>query len=733
MIKDNKNIIAYVSTFPPRECGIATFTADLTEAFDSLFAPRIESRIIAMNQDDLSKYNYSDKVIYQISQNNKNDYLRCATEINKNESIKLIHIEHEFGIYGDNFGSNLLFLIKEIKKSIVVTMHTILPNPRPEMRQVIREINENSRLIFVMTKTSKQILMSDYAIPEEKIKIVPHGIHHSSFSPSQKNKKMLGLKNKIILSTFGLLGPGKGIEYAIDALPNIIKKYPDVIYLIIGATHPVILKNEGETYRKNLIEKIKTLNLEKHVYFYNEYFTKEKLLDFLKETDVYLSLSLDPNQAVSGTLSYALGAGRPVISTSFAQAKEDVDDEIGYLVDFRSPIQIEQAIFKMLADPEKLKQMSRNSYFRTRNMVWKNVALSYMREIMNIIPELNDKERNSPKIKLQHIIKMTDDFGIFQFAKLTEPDSKFGYTLDDNSRALIAVTKHYKKNKDVGSLKLAKIYLEFINYAYNKEGFNNYINYDKTFNQELNDKENLEDSHARSLYALAEAASDTLPIELKKRAEELFIRGKNKIKTHLKSPRAISYYVISLCEWHNKIYDKKIREEINLYCEFLINLYKTTETQNWQWFEDILAYSNGIIPEALLSAYKITGDQRYFNIAKTTLDFLLSHSFKGTVCIPIGQEKWFKKGTVRTYFDQQPEEVTSLVSALNTIYDITKEHKYREFMLHAFNWFLGNNLLNQVVYDQETGGCYDGVQEKNINLNQGAESTISYLLARLII
>jgi len=733
MIK-NKFWIAYISTFPPRECGIATFTADLTEAFDTLFAPKVDSKIIAMNENEISKYKYTKKVIFQIAQNNKDDYISVAKKINSTKQIRLVHVEHEFGIYGDNHGSNLLSFMKEIKKPVIVTFHTVLPNPTEEMRKIVVEINDYSRLIFVMTKMSKEILMSGYGIPAEKIKIVPHGIHPASYSPSTKAKKILGLENKKVLSTFGLLGPGKGIEYAIEALPDVVKQYPEVTYLIIGATHPVVLRNEGEKYREQLIKKIKDLNLEKNVAFYNEYFEYEELLQFLQATDIYLSLSQNPDQAVSGTLSYALGAGRPVISTSFAQAKEDVTKEVGYLVDFKQPQEITESILKLFKNPDDLEQMSKNAYFRTRNMVWQNVALSYMKEISVIIPDLNEKEKNVPRLKLHHISKMTDKFGMFQFAELTEPNPKFGYTMDDNARALIAVTEFYSKNHNQLSLRLAKIYLKFIEYIYEKEGLHNYVNYDKSFNTTQNTAENLEDSYARGLYALAYvSAAKDVPDELREKAIHLFKKGRQKVSKKIVSPRAVSFYIKALCKWITVENNQSTKEEINNHCEHLIEFYKNNNVSGWQWFEDILTYSNGVIPESLLLAYKINGDQRCFNIAKTTLDFLISHSFKGSVCIPIGQQKWFKKGSERTYFDQQPEEVTSLVQALNTMYKTTKDEQYKGLMINAFNWFLGNNLLGQVVYDQETGGCYDGVQETKINLNQGAESTISYLIARLTI
>lgn len=726
--------IAYISTYPPRECGIATFTRDLTEAFDTLFAPKIDSRIIAMNQNEITKYNYSKKVIFEIAQDKEKDYINCAREVNNKRSIKLVHVEHEFGIFGENLGKNLLVFLKEIKKPVVVTFHTVLPNPVEEMKKVVNEINDYVRLIFVMTKTSKQILTDNYGIAAEKIKIVPHGIHPVSYTQSKKTKKILNLEEKIVLSTFGLLGPGKGIEYAIEALPGIVKEYPNAIYLIIGATHPMVLQREGEKYREELTNKIKSLNLEKNVAFYNEYLANDKLLEFLEATDIYLSMSMNPDQAVSGTLSYALGTGRPVISTAFAQAKEDITPEVGYLVDFKKPLEITEAVIKLLKDPINLEQMSRNAYFRTRNMVWQNVALSYMREITKVTPDLHEKEKNVPRLKLHHMSKMTDRFGMFQFAELTEPNPKFGYTMDDNARALIATAEFYTKHKNQQALKLAKIYLKFIEFIYKHDGINNYVNYDKSLNTKQNAAENLDDSHTRGLYALAYIASlSDLPSELRDMATTLFKKGKHKIDRKMVSPRSVSFYIKALCRWLAVENTPHIIDEIKQNCEHLINLHKTNNTPGWQWFEDILAYSNGVIPESLLQAYKVTGDQRYFNLAKTTLDFLVSHSFKENVCIPIGQQKWYKKGSDRAYFDQQPEEVTSLVQVLKTMHEVTQDDQYKVLMINAFNWFLGNNLLGQVVYDQETGGCYDGVQEKNINLNQGAESTVSYLIARLTI
>jgi hypothetical protein len=529
------------------------------------------------------------------------------------------------------------------------------------------------------------------------------------------------------------LSKGKGIEYAIEALPEIVKKFPNVVYLIVGATHPIVLKGEGEAYRNNLSKLVFELGLDKNVIFYNTYLPTEKILQFLQATDIYLSPSLDPNQAVSGTLSYALGTGRPVVSTAFAQAKEDVTAEVGRLVEFRNPAAIAGAINEILENKNLGIEMGKRAYFRTRKMTWQNVALSYMREFITIVPELGLQEKNLPKIKLKHLMNLTDDFGMLQFAKLTEPDPDSGYTLDDNAQALIVVTKHYEKYKNEKALKLARIYLKFLEYIFNNPGRHNYVNHNKTFNVERNTQEGLADACARGMHSLAVvAASKAMPLAMKKKAAKIF-RTNFDLEKMVPVPRAAAFYIKALCEWRKYDNDTRYEDMLKKYCQYLIELYEKVSEPNWQWFEDILAYSNGVIPEALLLAYKQTGDQKYFNIAKDSLDFLALHSFKINCCAPVGQSGWFKRGEKKTTYDQQPEEVTALVLALKLMYEISGDIKYKKKMRNAFEWFLGNNILGQVVYDHATGGCYDGVGEKEINLNQGAESTVAYLIARLAV
>src|SRR3989338_5253627 len=382
-IRKNRNLVAFLSTFPPRECGIATFTEDLSSAFRELFSPSVDARIVAMNLDEVSQPNYPRSVISRINQNNISDYSRVARELNSRPDIKLINIQHEFGIFGGRWGENLLAFMENIEMPIITTFHSVLPNP-------------------------------------------------------EITKKILGLSDKTILSTFGLLNREKGIEYVIEALPDVIKKFPNILFLIIGATHPIVLKKEGERYRNFLEKKVYGLGLAGHVKFYNRYLELQELLGFLKATDIYVSPSLNPNQAVSGTMSYALGTGRPLVSTSFAQAKEDITPNVGVLVEFKKPEEYAKAILMLLENPQLRARMSQNAYFMTRNMTWPNVALAYMRVFSEAMPLFNHQERNLPRIKFSHLAKLTDQFGIIQFAKLTEPDPASGYTADDNARALIA-------------------------------------------------------------------------------------------------------------------------------------------------------------------------------------------------------------------------------------------------------------------------------------------------------
>lgn len=730
--KRNKSWVVYLSTFPPRQCGIATFTADLTYAVDQMFGSSVESKIVAMNITEMSNFPYSEKVIFQIAQPSKENYINVANELNHLKEVKLINIQHEFGIFGGEYGSYLLPFLKKIHKPVIITFHTVLPNPNKEMQRIVKNIMKYAKGVIVMTRSSKEILERDYGLNPDQIKVIPHGIHHVPHATSEKAKSAFGFSGKIILSTFGLLGPSKGIEYVIESLPAVVKQFPNVRFLIAGVTHPVVLGEEGETYRNFLTKKVHERGLNKYVSFYNTYFNTNKLLQFLEATDIYISPSLNPEQTVSGTLSYALGSGRPVISTAFSQAKQDIVNEVGILVDFKNPQAFTNALIKLISNKELSLQMGKNAYFRTRHMTWGNVAHAYMEYFSQFVPDLNLGKKRFPPIKLEHLARLTDDFGIIQFAKLTEPDISSGYTLDDNARALMVSALHYVKFKTPSSLKLISTYLDFLYSVAKPDGyFYNYVDADHTINKQRNIQEYSEDPSARALYALALVSTiDEIPKRFRDKAYNLFEKSFQK-NIAFSSPRSIAFYVKALSCLVSEKKEKNVIAVLKHNCEKLITLYEKCNSLDWEWFEDYLTYSNATLPEALVLGYQATGEERYLEVAEKTISFLIKNTFKDGLYIPIGQSGWFPKQGIRQYFDQQPEDATASVQALIAMYKATNNKYYRELADIAFGWFLGDNVLGQVVYDRTTGGCYDGIGEKFINLNQGAESTISYLFARL--
>lgn len=729
--KSDKPVIIFLSTFPPRECGIATFTQDLASAFDQLFSATIETKIIAMNADAFSRHTYGKKVIFEITETDSQSYIEAAQRLNRLNHVKLVNIQHEFGIFGGEYGSYLIKFLEEIKKPVFTTLHTVLPKPTKKLWEVVRKIQNLSHKIIVFNLLSRTILMKEYQIDAKKISVIPHGIHPQPYRTSDKVKASLGYRGKIVLSTFGLLNQGKGIEYVLQSLPEIIQKNSNIVYLIIGATHPMVLRKEGEAYRNSLVKKVFDLKLNYNVAFYNRYLSTPELLKFLEGTDIYLAPSLDPNQASSGSLSYALGTGRPVISTPFIQARENITEQTGFLVPFRDSRAITKALEKLIGDRKLILEMSRNAYLQTRIMIWPNVALAYGRRFSEFLPEFSGGDKTVFPIKLTHLIHMTDDFGMFQFARLTEPDRSFGYTVDDNARALVACVLYYHKTKRSQVVKLISIYLNFLEYTQGPGCFQNYVYPNKDIDRKSNKKVNLEDSTARALYALAVTGNiSSVPFAQREKAKEIFQKSFEK-GARFTSPRSAAFYIMALHQFLLRNQDKKKEKALGTHCEDLTSAFHRNSKATWKWFEDRLAYSNASIPQALVLAYEITKKQEYLDVALQAFDFLIEKTFVNGKYVPIGQDGWYEQGKKRHFFDQQPEDVSAMVQALKDFYRITKKPHYQSLMYQAFRWFYGHNTLGQIVYDPTSGGCYDGVRKKGVNLNQGAESTVSYLLARL--
>ena len=722
------NHILFVSSYPPRECGIATFTQDLTSAFDKKFNPALKAKICALNEQATSTYNYNCNVQYQINSPELESYVALAKKINSRSDIKLINIQHEFGIFGGEYGHYLVPFVQTLEKPVIITFHSVIPRPDRELKKVVKALAAECKAVVVMNRLSQNILEKDYHIPQYKIAYIPHGIPQVAYESSKKFKKELGFEGKIVLSTFGFISKNKGVEYAIRALPKIIRKYPNIIYLIMGETHPDVRKRWGEEYRDRLNREINRLGLNDHVKFYNKYVPLEEIIHLLKATDIYISTPIDKDQSVSGTLSYALGCGRAVVATATEYAKHIVNKKNGVLVHFKKSKEIAKAVISLLNDEKTNKAMATHAYKDTRPMIWPNVAESYLK-LYKKFTRLDEEKNKLPEIKFDHIIRLTDDFGIIQHAKYSQPEKRFGYSLDDIARALIACAMHYKNNSSAELARLMSIYLKFIRFARRKNGtFANIVSY----NKRRRDKTVEQDAQGRTLWALGFTLSRTyLPEELKNEAHKLF-RSSLSLTRKIVAPRSIAFALMGLYHYL-KVFPKNTKVKIifRSFADQLAGLYEDNASPDWPWFESGLTYSNSRLPEALFYAYDLLKNKKYLKIAKSSLAFLESITLGPNYYMPIGQKGWYYKNRQRSYFDQQPEDTAAIVQTEIAAYKITKNRAHLLNGLKAFRWFLGENYLNLMVYNEATGGCHDGLEQYGLNLNQGAESTISYLMARL--
>ncbi len=723
------NYILYVSSYPPRECGIATFTQDLTLAFEKKFNPITKAKIVALNDQSTSMYNYGNKVFSALTATDSAPYIQLAKKINRQDDIKIVNIQHEFGLFGGDWGNYLLPFLQALEKPVVTSFHTVLPHPEPDLYNVVRAIADSSKTLVVMNQHSKILLEKDYEIPSDKIVLIPHGIPQTPFEPSDTFKEKFGLKGKIVLSTFGMLSRNKGIEYTIRALPKIVKHFPNITYLILGATHPVVRREDGEEYRNFLTQEVDRLGLKNNVKFYNKYLTLEEIVQYLKATDIYISPTLDLGQSVSGTLSYAMGCGRPIISTATAYAKYIIDDRNGALIPTKNASVTSKTLLELLRDPKRMKAMGQESYERSRQMIWPNVAAAYF-DVYKKHAHLETEERKLPEIKLDHLFRLTDEFGILHHARYSKPAKRFGYSLDDNARALIVSARAYALTQKPDLLNLIKIYLNFLKFCQEKNG--TFVNFVSSHRKRLISEFD-EDTQGRTLWALGLVSGiQTLPPEILVEVRALFQSTLKTLST-LQSPRAIAFAMFGLYFWLKHSPDATLLTQFIAFADLQLKTYSAAEKPDWHWFEDRFTYSNSALPESLFYAYDLTQRKKYLTVAKKSLEFLKKTTFENNYYSPIGQNGWYVRHQKRAYFDQQPEDAAAMVQSKIAAYQITKKSKYLEKAFTSFQWFLGKNHLNQMVYDEVTGGCNDGVGQYAINLNQGAESTLSYLLARLTV
>ena len=727
--------ILCITTYPPRECGIATYSQDLVKALNNKFNNSFKLKICPIESTN-ERHSYADEVEYILNTNDSNSFKKLAKAINANDNIGMVLIQHEFGLFAESKNEFEAFL-DVINKPIAVVFHTVLPHPNVELQLRVKHIANLAATVIVMTNSSAKILLKDYEIANDKIVVIPHGTHLVQHSNKELLKKKYNLSGKKILSTFGLLSSGKSIETTLNALPKAIENNPDILFLIIGKTHPSVVKNEGEKYREMLEEKVQELQLQQHVKFINYFLPLHDLLAYLQLTDIYLFTSNNPNQAVSGTFSYAVSCGCPIISTPIPHSKEVLKNDAGIIFDFENAQQLSNAIIKLLDDEALRKNISSNVLHRMASTAWENAAIAHAILFKKIADTNVSLHYNIPTINLHHIKKMTTDFGMIQFAKINHPDIETGYTLDDNARAMVAMCQHYALTKDEADLKYINIYLGFIKYCLQYNGcFLNYVDEQKDFTPQ-NNETNLEDSNGRAIWALGYLISlkSLLPMGFVEEATSLMQKGLKNITT-IHSTRAMAFIIKGL---HYANIENKNKEDIFLMKQLadrLVQMYRHEQDEDWLWFESYLTYANSILPEAMLCAWLATGEPIYKEIAQKSFDFLLSKTFNQSRIKVISNKTWLHRENAHIEFEiggEQPIDVAYTILALNKFYKVFNNKKYLDKMETSFNWFLGNNHLQQIIYNPCTGGCYDGLEENYVNLNQGAESTVSYLMARLTI
>ncbi|MCX2451971.1 glycosyltransferase family 4 protein [Pedobacter sp. PLR] len=734
--------IAYISSYPPRECGIATFNHNLLRAIGhDKVAISGDSFVVAMNDSEhLHEYEYPKEVKYIIRQENQKDYIRAADYINTSLADACI-LEHEFGIYGGESGNYILPLIARLQKPLITIFHTILKDPNYLQLTIIREIAKHSSRVVVMSHRAVGFLTGIYGIPFSKIQLIEHGVPDLEAKTDNPVKQSLAFKNKKVLFTFGLISRNKGLETVIQALPKIVAQNPDVMYVILGTTHPGVIKNSGEEYRDSLKKLAKKLNVSNNLTFIKKFVSEEELFDYLTAADMYITPYLNEAQITSGTLSYAVGAGAAVISTPYWHAQELLADNRGHLFDFRDADGLAKIVNDLFEDEVKLKKLRSNAYEYGLHLRWPSTGQVYIDVLEEAVSKyLSEKENGSkqiidpdmmPAFSLAHVHRLTDDTGIVQHAKYGIPNLKEGYCLDDNSRALILAILAYQQNKSKAALELLPIYLSFIQYMQCDDGnFRNFL----SFKREYLDEVGSEDSFGRTVWALGYLISNAPNNSYREFAKDLFLKSAPHFSklTHL---RGIANTVVGLGKYlEAHPYDGHIKEQMNLLIVPLKAAYNLNRSDNWHWFEDKMTYDNGILPLALLCHYEVSKDEESLTMALESMQFLSRHTMYDGYLNPVGNDGWlFKEGGQMALYDQQAIETMAMVLMYFKAYEITLDLSYVKQMYLCYQWFLGENSLHLPLYDHETKGCGDGLQPHGVNRNQGAESTLAYWISHLIV
>ncbi len=730
---------AFIATYPPRECGIGTFTNNLFKSIlnnDNSREKGNEGFIVALSDHDLS-YNYPDEVKLVIRQDNQIDYLEAVEYINLSGADVCI-LQHEFGIFGGQDGKYILPLLHKLKIPLIVTLHTILKTPSFSQKSIMQEICTMADRVVVMSHKAIEFLEEIYNVPKEKISLFEHGVPDIQFSP-EKCRKEFKLEKRKVLLTFGFVGRNKGLETVIKALPEIVEKYPEVLYIILGKTHPNVLRESGEEYRIYLMRLAKSLQVEKNVVFLNKFLDEQDLFKYLYACDIYITPYLNEAQITSGTLSYAVGIGAGVVSTPYWHAAELLADERGKLFDFGDHKSLSTLLIELFDKPHELSAMKQNAYEYGLGITWPKTGEKYLEAAEQIVkdePKVVEQAAGEldllvlPPFSLDHINRMTDDTGIIQHAEFGIPNLKEGYCMDDNARALLMVVMHYRQMKNQRALELSTIYLSYIHYMQNPDGtFRNFLSFSRNFLDEVGS----EDSFGRTIWALGFLLGNAPNNAFYQAGKQIFFNATPNFEK-LKSIRSIANTIIGICYYLKSApSDENMIEKLRHLVNILLKHYNENSTPDWQWFEQVIAYDNGFLPLALLHAAEILNDEKVKKAAIESMNFLTKVTLKDNNLSIVGNENWYHKDGERSIFSQQPVDAMAMVLMYHQAFRLTSEKEYLSKMYACFLWFIGENDLKVNLYDFETKGCCDGFDKNGVNRNQGAESTLAYLISYLAV
>lgn len=732
--------IAFVGDHLPRKCGIATFTTDLQQAVAAAH-PQSHCFVVAVN-DFADGYSYPEEVRFEIEEQDLSSYLRAADFLNIS-NVDVVCVQHEFGIYGGPAGGHILAFLRELRMPVVTTLHTVLREPNADQRRVMDGLIALSTRLVVMADRGRQMLRDIYLVPAAKIDLIPHGIPDVGFVDPAYFKDLFGVEGRIVLLTFGLLSPNKGIEHVLNALPQIVAEFPEVVYIVLGATHPNELREHGEAYRTSLELVAKKNKVDKNVIFYNQFVDLENLKEFIGAADLYITPYLNEAQITSGTLAYAFGAGKAVVSTPYWHAAELLADDRGVLVPFADAAALGREVCALLGDDTRRHAMRKNAYRIGREMIWSNAAQLYMRafeaaRLEVVAPQrrvrlgsktLDQKPRELPRLKLTHLLRITDSTGVFQHAIFSVPNFSEGYCSDDNARAFILAVLLAEAGEEPEQARtLATTSAAFLYHAFDAATgrFHNHMSFDRLWL----DEQGSEDCHGRALWALGVGVGRSPYRSFQMMAGQLFAQALPVVAA-FSSPRAWAFGLLGIHEYLRRLGgDSMVNQTRDVLTTRLMDLYARTAIPEWLWFENELSYDNAKLAHALIVSGEAMARADVLECGLGALQWLteLQTSEKGHFR-PIGSNGFYQRGGERADFDQQPIEAQATVSACLAAYRVTSDFRWYERAQLAFDWFIGWNDLGVELYSPETGGCRDGLHVDRANGNQGAESTLAYLLS----